>query len=224
MSKYLTKSDFLISKDCDRKLYYKKNNYVNNAADDEFMSMLAEGGLLVSYVAKMLFPAGQDVDFKSNEANITMTDKLIKDNKNITLFGAHFRHNLLLTKSDIIVKKGNTITLYDVHSSSFEGEYETFFNKNGTIKADKIGLLEDISFQINILKNKYPDFKIVPILMVLDKTKKSKYPNLMNNFKFEKSTDPESGELIPIIEFTGLKKEIVTDNDLFIRVDVSDAD
>lgn len=223
MSKYLTKSDFIASRECDRKLYYKKNNYSNDTANNEFMSLLAEGGLLVSYVAKMLFKDGQEVNYYSNEANITMTDKLIKDNKNITLFGATFRSGKLLTKTDIIVKKGNTITLYDVHSSSFEGDMEQFFNKNGSIKADKIDILEDISFQINILQQKYPEFKIRPVLMVLDKTKKSKYPNLMNNFKFEKSKDPETGELCPIIEFTGLKREIVTDNDLFIRVDASEA-
>jgi len=221
--KYLTKSDFLIASDCDRKMFYKKNNYINHSYEDEFMSLLAEGGLLVEYVAKMLFEGGQEVDYKSNEANITMTNKLIEDNENIILFDPSFRHKKLLTKVDIIVKEGNTLTIYDVHSSSFNGPEEPIFNKNGTVKADKISLLEDTAFQVYVLQKKYPEMRIIPMLMVLDKTKKNRYPNLLNNFKFEKTKINEEGEIKPIIEFTGLKKQIVVDNDLFVRVDVTEA-
>jgi len=221
--KYLTKSDFLIASDCDRKMYYKKNNYTNHVYEDEFMSLLAEGGLLVEYVAKMLFEGGQDVDYKSNEANITMTNKLIDENDNITLFDPSFRYKKLLSKMDIIVKEDNVLTLYDVHSSSFDGPNEVLFNKNGTLKANKKKLIEDTAFQVYILKKKYPDMTIIPMLMVLDKTKKSRYPNLLNNFKFEKTQRLDEGEIKPIIEFTGLKKQIVVDNDLFVRIDVAEA-
>jgi hypothetical protein len=221
--KYLTKSDFLIAADCDRKMYYKKNNYTNHVYEDEFMSLLAEGGLLVEYVAKMLFEGGQDIDYKSNEANITMTNKLIDEHENITLFDPAFRHGKLLSKMDIVVKDGNELTLYDVHSSSFDGPDELLFNKNGTLKADKKKLIEDTAFQVLILKKKYPNMRIIPMLMVLDKTKKNRYPNLLNNFKFEKTQRLDEGEIKPIIEFTGLKKQIVVDNDLFVRVDVTEA-
>lgn len=221
--KYLTKSDFLIALECDRKMFYKKNNYTNHVYEDEFMTLLAEGGLLVEYVAKMLFEGGQEVDYKSNEANITMTNKLIDENENIILFDPSFRFEKLLSKVDIIVKSGNTLTLYDVHSSSFNGPEEEIFNKNGTIKADKKQLLMDTAFQTYILKKKYPNMHIVPILMVLDKTKSSRYPNLLNNFRFEKTKTNEEGEIKPIIEFTGLKKQIVIDNDLFVKVDVTNA-
>lgn len=220
--KYLTKSDFLIAKDCNKKMYYKKNNYTNHVFEDEFTTLLAEGGLLVEYVAEMLFENGQTVDYKSNEANIAMTKKLISENDNITLFGPMFRHKKAITKMDILVKKGDTFTLYDVHSSSFNGDKEVLLNKNGTVKADKKKLIEDIAFQIHLLGSNYPDMYLVPFLMVLDKTKKSKYPNLLNNFKFEKTKTDEEGFVKPIIEFTGLKKEIVTDNDLFIKVNVSE--
>lgn len=221
--KYLTKSDFLTSLDCNRKLYYKKNNYTNYAYEDEFMSLLAEGGLLVEYVAKMLFEDGIEIDFGSNENNIAMSNKYIEENENVTLFSPSFRYEKALSRLDILVKEKNTLYLYDVHSVSFNGENEVLTNKNGTIKADKKKLIYDIGFQTHILKNKYPDLEIVPILMVLDKTKKNKYPNLLNNFKFEKTKIDELDNVTkPIIEFTGLKKEIVLDNDLFVKVDVSD--
>ena len=219
---YLSKSDFIIASDCDRKMYYKKNGYTNHTYEDEFMSLLAEGGLLVAYVAKMLFEGGQEVDYKSNEANITMTTKLLGDNDNITLFDASVRHKKLLSKLDILVKHKNELTLFDVHSSSMDGPNDVFLNNNGTLKADKKRLLEDTAFQVYILKNKYPDMKITPMLMCLDKTKKSRYPNLLNNFRFEKTQVNEDGEIKPIIEFTGLKKQIVLDNDLFVKIDVTE--
>lgn len=219
--KYLTKSDFLISRDCDRKMYYKKNNYINNSFENEFMKLLAEGGLLVEYVAKMLFKDGKEIDYKTIENNVVMSSKFIDDNIDVTLFNPVFRYEKTLTKIDILVKKGNKLIIYDVHSSSFDGEKEAFLNKNGTVKADKIALLEDIAFQVYILNKKYPTMDIVPILMVLDKNKKSKYSNLLNNFKFEHIEKDEEGLSKPIIEFTGLDDKIVVDNDLFIKVKVS---
>jgi len=40
----LSKSDFILARDCSAKLYFRENGYPDGRGNDPYMAMLAEGG------------------------------------------------------------------------------------------------------------------------------------------------------------------------------------
>lgn len=62
MTKYFTKSAFIMSLECPRKLYYAydKNKYANQDLDDDFLKSLARGGFQVGEFAKLCYGIGKE--------------------------------------------------------------------------------------------------------------------------------------------------------------------
>ena len=62
MTKYFTKSAFIMSLSCPRKLYYAydKGIYANQDLDDEFLQSLAKGGFQVGEFAKLCYGIGEE--------------------------------------------------------------------------------------------------------------------------------------------------------------------
>jgi hypothetical protein len=52
---YLSKSDFKIAQTCPTMLFYKKQRYPSDSAEDDYLAMLADGGYMVEKIAKLLY-------------------------------------------------------------------------------------------------------------------------------------------------------------------------
>lgn len=67
MTKYFTKSAFIMSLECPRKLYYAYNKgiYVNQDLEDDFLKSLAEGGFQVGEFAKLCYGIGEKNTIKT---------------------------------------------------------------------------------------------------------------------------------------------------------------
>ena len=204
---YLSKSDFKLARSCPTKLYYHKLGYPSVQAGGEFLELLAEGGYIVEAIAKRLFPDGVRVQVEADpEAANAETLALLNCADSITLFEATLLHERVLARADILVKQGQCIDLIEVKARSFDqSEYQRRIDEG---KASLFSLagwrdtIEDVAFQVHVLRSHFPDFEIRAFLMLPDKTKYSPIDQLHRQFQVQRI--PLDGGFSQIqVEFSG---------------------
>lgn len=183
MPHFLSKSDFQVARSCGTKLYYRKLNYPSNRDEDEFLKMLAQGGYMLEAIAKLLFPEGIKL---TENADILTTSRATIDAlkaKQITLFEATLWSKGKYARVDILVKQNQVFHLIEVKAVSYNSEENKQRLKEGKpnifralrspqqITTDWRTYLEDITFQVCILEELFPDAEIVPFLMLPDRAK-----------------------------------------------------
>lgn len=170
---YLTKSDFKVALTCPTKLYYKKLRYPSLLDSDPFLEFLADGGYMVEKMAKLLFPEGTEMgDFADHEKAFEATLERLKEDE-VVLFEPTVLAGTLLARVDILEKKGNTLRLIEVKSSSVDtekGGASPFRGVRGGISSKWRPYLEDIAFQTLVLKRAFPELTVEPVLCILDKS------------------------------------------------------
>lgn len=173
----LSKSDFKIASTCPKKLVYKKASYETLNDANEYMELLAQGGHIVGKYAQLIYPGGVEIKGNSIQDAIAETDRLLKQNKDITLFEATFFANGKVVRTDILEKNGKVINLIEVKSKSHDSDDDSSSKK----KLQEY--IEDLAYQTLVLKEAYPDYKIHSFLLLPDKAKRTKIKGLAGWFK-----------------------------------------
>ena len=114
----LTKTRFKLGLECPNKLFFTgKKSYANNKEDDPFMEALAEGGFQVEELARMTFPNG--VLMEGNDWNYESlwyeTRDLLRQDDAV-IYEAALLYESLFVRTDILIKKGDTVELIEVKS------------------------------------------------------------------------------------------------------------
>ncbi|NMC75845.1 MAG: DUF2779 domain-containing protein, partial [Candidatus Methanofastidiosa archaeon] len=190
--RYLTKSRFTLAIECLTKLYYvNKPEYANNSLDDPFLLELAKGGYQVGELAKYIFsndPVADKItiDSDNNDEALKLTKEKLLSHSNTIIAEAAFNYEFLFVRVDILEKKGNILSMYEVKSKSVDGDNEKFLTK----KEDKViaewsSYLYDIAFQKYVLSRAETtkDFTLIPFLILVDKTKTSSIDGMNRMFK-----------------------------------------
>lgn len=164
---YISKSDYKSSHECPTKLYYKKNKFPSSLDADEYMKFLAKGGYAVGKLATLYYPEGIEVITCNPEKAIEETNNLLK-NDNVTIFEAAILSNRKLIRVDILEKKGNHINLIEVKSKSYDPR-----SKDGLNHRSFNDYIFDVGFQYLTLKERFPEYKIIPYFFLPDKSRKT---------------------------------------------------
>ena len=185
--RYLTKSRFVLATECPTKLFYTgKAEYANQELDDSFLLALADGGFQVGELAKCYFPGGHNIDQLEYEEALAKTRELLSQEK-VIIYEAAIATGNLFIRSDILVKNGKMINLYEVKSKSFDPTEENpFSNKNGTIKANWRSYLYDVAFQKYVITQAFPQFTVHAFLMMADKSAECPTDGLNQKFRLIK--------------------------------------
>lgn len=169
----LTKGRFLVATECPRKLtYLDDTRYVNTKADDEFLESLARAGHQIGELARAMHPEGIAIQGRELDGQVEETRQHL--NKTcVTLFEATFRVEGLVIRADILIKEGERVRLIEVKSKSFDRTQpdKSFRSKNG-IRADWRPYLRDITYQTHVVRRAYPNWTVIPYLMLIDPTAK----------------------------------------------------
>ena len=184
--KVLTKTKFKLGLDCLSKLFFSfDSNYNDIKKMDSFLQYLAEGGFQVEEYARQHFPNGKLIDVPHRDFNNCSyyTRNFIEQNENITLFEAGFKHKNLFIRADIVVKKGNTLQLFEVKAKSYEGE-DTIFGKGGQLKREWKPYFFDLAFQTYVVQLCFPEMKVESHFIFPDKNKKSSIDGLNQKYRF----------------------------------------
>jgi hypothetical protein len=189
--RYLTKSRFKIGLECPTKLFYtKKDQYPDSKLDDKFLAALAKGGFQVGELAKCYFPGGTNIDELDYQIALQKTHDLLS-NENAIIYEAAFLFQNLFIRTDIVVKKGNVIEVYEVKAKSADSINESLTIKSGLPNSGWKDYVYDIAFQRHVVSGAMPGYKIKTFLLVADKSKVANVDGL--NQKFLLYTD-ETGQ------------------------------
>lgn len=178
--RYLTKSRFLLARECPTKLYYaKKEEYLDNSMDDEFLKALAKGGMQVGALARLYYPEGIEIAEREDGPALAHTENELQK-ENVTLFEAAFRFGRCFVRVDILEKRGTHVKLIEVKSKSY-GREDSLLKKSGGVHGDWEKYLYDVAFQKYVLRGARPDLDISSCLMVADKDKVASVDGLYQN-------------------------------------------
>lgn len=190
---YLTKSRFNIGIDCPTKLYYlDDDSYGNSNEDNSFLASLAEGGFQVGALAKLYYPHGIEIQNINKVKAAEETKELLK-HENIIIYEAAFLHENLFVKSDIVIKRGDSIELIEVKAKSFDPREENQFytKRSASTNTPKLSsswesYLLDVAYQAYVIKKAYPNLTLTSSMMFADKSKVATVDGLNQKFFLEK--------------------------------------
>jgi hypothetical protein len=192
----LSKSRFKLGLECPNKLYYtsKDNEFANTKSNDPFLQALASGGFQVEELARLHFPGGFLIEDDVDRTNYNYQDKVNQTNallqkENVVIFEAAFMFDNLFIRIDILEKKGNQIKLIEVKAKSYYGSdgVKTFSDSKWR------AYLFDVAFQKYVITKSFPEFKVIPYLMLADKDKSTTVNGLNQMFRIKKSSGNRTG-------------------------------
>ncbi len=210
-NRYLTKSRFKLALSCITQLYYtgKPKEYTDQSLNDEFLEALAKGGYQVGELAKYYFcddpvKDGIIIDSLDYETSLKETERRLRQPGKIVIVEAAFRYKNLFVRTDLVVREGNTLHVYEVKAKSYEPG-EDFLNKKGTgILGEWREYVYDVAFQRFVITNALADsgLTIKTYLMLVDKSKATSVDGLNQFFRVY-----AEGKRKKVVVRPGLKKK-----------------
>jgi hypothetical protein len=182
----LTKSRFKLAIDCPTKLHYAKaeNGYRNKNEDNDFLEALANGGHQVGALAKFRYHpdpygAGITVDALVKDDAIRETQARLVAPGRVVIAEAALAFETYFIRVDILIREGQRIELIEVKSKSAS---------NSDVQKRFAGsewrpYLYDIAFQTLVAEKVFPEFTIVPKLLLVNKELPCDVEGLHQNFR-----------------------------------------
>ena len=192
--KYLTKSKFKLATECPTKLFYTgKKGYANSSLDNPFLEALAEGGFQVGELAKCYYPDGHNIHTLNYDQALEQTNKLLEQ-ENVVIFEAAVKYNNLFIRVDILVKRGNSIKLYEVKAKSIDLTDDSFLTKDGKKPLAKWRpYLFDIAFQRHVVRSAFPDSIVTAYLYLVNKNSTAPTEGLNQKFQITEDKNRRKG-------------------------------
>ena len=213
---YLTKSRFKTALECPTKLFYtdKENIYANKKSEDEFLMALAEGGFQVGELAKHYHPGGHDITSLHYKESLDETNALLQQD-NVIIYEPAIQFETFFIRVDVLVKTGNKIDLIEVKAKSFKSR-EEFYSKKGFIDSHWQPYLNDVAFQNWVTQHAFPEWEIVPYLMLADQNKRTSIDGL--NQLFIVGKDEKGRKSVKVNK--DITEELLGD-EILVKIDVS---
>ena len=228
----LSKSDFVLARTCDAKLFFRENGYPESREADAYLQLLAEGGYMVEALATAKRADGIALEYGNPEDDFRRTMELLQRDR-VTVFQATFRWSRRLVRADIVEKHGNAIKLFEVKSKSFDGaEHEASLSSGGKgifrtsrkpfpIASNWREKLEDLTYQVLVLERVLPGLTITPHLILVDKSKRSAVDNVPRLFEIVRSEGTDGTRRLHTARFIGTPDDLAR-LDLLTQVDASE--
>lgn len=204
MPRTLSKSDFKLARSCATKLYYRELGYPDTSRDNEYLQLLAEGGYMVELLSKQLFPDGITLTYgKKPAAEAARETAAALDagtRERVTLFEATLFDGFRQARVDVLRRGPSGFDLYEVKSSSIDlTELEKNLEKTGSlfkstraphgILSKWVEYLEDVTFQVALLRDLYPEVPIRAHLILVDKRAEAPFDRMPTWFRIVRAED-----------------------------------
>jgi hypothetical protein len=228
----VSKSDYMLARTCEAKLYFRENQYPDNRASNAYLQLLAEGGYMVEALAKARYSDGIQLEYGRDPIAAFERTREYLSRDSVTLFEATLLADRRLARADIVQKSGNTIRLIEVKSKSFSGDeharsladegYGAFRStrKPFGVNAGWRQRIEDVAYQMLILERMLPGVNVEPYLVLVDISKRADLNDIPRLFEIERGTAQDGTTRVHTARFTG-DAEALTQLDLITEVDVS---
>jgi hypothetical protein len=198
--RYLTKSRFKLALECPTKLFYTaKKEYADSKLEDSFLAALAEGGIQVGELAKQYYPGGVDIKPLDYDAALAATHEALAQ-ENVVIFEAAIKFENLFIRVDVLEKKGDRVSLFEVKSKSYMPGDDAFVGARGAISSVWRPYLEDIAFQKHVVTQAFPEWSVNAHLTLIDKS--TACPSDGLNQKFRVHTGDDGRKAVVVTELT----------------------
>lgn len=222
MKKYISKSDFKASFDCQTKLFYRKNKYPSANDDNVYLKFLGEGGFMIEKLARMRYPDGIDLEHERDPILAAEKTQAALKKDGCSIFEAAVNWKDFHARIDVLQRQNKVLNLIEVKSASVAAdEYigsSPFINKSGDIIPKWKMYLADVAFQAMLLRNSMPDFEVVPWLCVVNKSHKADHNETLDNFKLTPAKKDSKDR--PVIKFIGSEK-LAQNSKILVAYDVT---
>ena len=227
----LSKSDFVLARTCDAKLFFRENGYPDSRESDPYLQLLAEGGYMVEALATAKRPDGIALEYGKPEKDFERTMELLRRDR-VTLFQGTFLWNRRLVRVDIIEKTGDVVRLFEVKSKSFDGAAHAASLRDGgkrlfrttrkpfDVRSEWREKLEDLTYQALVLERLLP-CAVKPHLILVDKSKRSAIDNVPKLFEIVRRETRDGRQRLHSARFIGTPDDLAQ-LDLLAEVDVSE--
>src|SRR5690349_17252630 len=228
----LSKSDFILARDCPAKLYFRENGYPDARQGDAYLAMLADGGYMVEALAKARYPDGIQLDYGRDVTRDFARTRAALEAPNVTLFEATLLVGRRQARVDILEKRGNVLRVIEVKAKSFDGTEharQVAQNRSGVfltkkqpyrVNSDWDEKLADLTFQVVLLEQVMPGFVIQPVLALVDKSKATGLDNVPGYFELVRRPSSDGTMRLHTGRYTGSAEDLVQ-LDLVTEVDVA---
>ncbi len=226
----LSKSDYHLARECPTKLYYRELGYPTVTDGDDYLRLLADGGYIVEKIAKLLHPDGIALESGANLNDTVLRTRELLGWENVVLFEATLMSGDKLSRVDILVKRGMEFHLLEVKAKLWNSDDErkraveakpsALRNRDGTIASRWRRSIEDLAFQVHVLRELYPDATIRSSLVLPDKSKTTTIDLIHKLFTVHRVPQPGTSIERIVVEFTGDAAKVAGDHFLtFVPVD-----
>jgi hypothetical protein len=231
MPRTLSKSDFKLACTCITKLYYREHGYPDTRDDNEYLAMLAEGGYMVEQLARLRHPEGIAMPFGGDPAFAAAETTEHLRQQDVTLFEATLLSGRKQARVDILRKRGNRFDLIEVKSKSLDlvakfdnpaGPFRSKVKRDGRypLLAPWIPYLEDVTFQVLVLQELYPDADITPHLLLVDTSRETTVEGLPAFFDIRRDVEIDGRRRDLDVRYTG-DPDTPAAREILVQVDVS---
>lgn len=202
--KTLSKSDFKLARDCPAKLTWRERGYPDTIDSNAYLALLAEGGYMVEQLARLLFPEGVELQYDPRRAvEAWQITSAALEHGDGTWFEATLLAGRQLARVDILKRQGNRFDLFEVKSKSFDGDnidegpMGPFRGKRRPhgILAPWRPYLEDVTYQVHVLRRLFPDAEVRAHLIVVDKSAIASIEAMPRLFRITRGKTPEEPDL-----------------------------
>ena len=151
------------------------------------------------------------VETLAYDESLRQTNELLKQ-QNATIYEAAIQFDDLFVRVDILIKRGDSLEIIEVKSKSFDPhEDDAFYNKtelkkgNRKLNQEWLPYLEDIAFQTYATQKSFPNLKVIPYLMLVDKSSQTSVEGLNQLFLIKENKNGRS----QVLTKTGTDKKSV---------------
>lgn len=229
MVKPLTKSRFKVALACPTRLHYENARdeahrplYFSQMRDNAFLEALADGGHQVGALAKFKYhpdPVGQAITVESTDYDeaVADTQRRLAAPGRVVIAEAALRHGTFFVRVDLLVRdpRQRTIEVIEVKSKGVSAQDIA----NRLQAPGWQPYLYDVAFQTEVAALAFPGWRIVPKLLLLDKSVPCDLEGLHQRFHVVVNPDDRQ---VRVDSPPGLRREDLGTLDILREVDVTD--
>lgn len=219
LSRPLTKSRFKLAVECPRKLTYQAqpSRYPTTDSQDEFAEQRRLSGHAVGELARRMYPETINITARERADQLAETAALISRDE-VTVAEGTFTVDNLLVRVDLLVKKGRDVRLIEVKSKSFDSSKNQWFGKGRRVKPDWLPYVQDVAFQTYLLRRIHPDWKVTPVLMLIDPRARCTIEGLGHRIRALESGRTLVVSVDPTLRLDELREPLLQEHDVTEQV------
>lgn len=195
---YFTKHLFESGLECPTRLYYKAESYPEDQRSQPFIEHAVYNKRLLKSLLRSAYPDGTPVGGDSVMKAFEDTQTLLEV-ENAVLFDAVFVLDKMMAKLPVVEKTGKQLKIYHVQTKAVGSRKNRLVNRHGDIYSKWRRYLLGFAYQLYIISRIYPEYELIPFLVLPDKRGNSSTDNL--HYKLYSRYVPEASEAeIPAFE------------------------